>query len=316
MKYLVTGAAGFIGSTLVEHLLTSGDAEVVGVDALTDYYDPALKRANLARLESPRLELVKQDINHADLDALLNDVDVVFHLAGQPGVRKSWGEDFSTYVDCNIGATQKLLEAAGRASGLRAFINASSSSVYGDAERFPTLETDRPQPRSPYGVTKLAAEHLCGLYAQNFGVPTVSLRFFTVYGPRQRPDMAFTRFVRAAHTGEEICVFGDGTQIRDFTYVSDIVRAMALAAERPCPPGTVMNLSGGSSVSVNDVIDLLRELVGRDVDVAYGEPVPGDVLRTGGSSALTKELLGWTPEVSLEDGLRSQLNWMAQHLDG
>lgn len=308
MKALVTGAAGFVGSTLTRRLLGDGH-EVVGIDLLTDYYDVGIKQANLAGIAPERFEFRHEDLNRADLDALLAGVDVVFHQAGQPGVRKSWGEDFGVYLDANVRATQALLEAAKRAGTLQRFVYASSSSVYGDAERFPTLESDRPQPLSPYGVTKLAAEHLCSLYAANFGVPAVSLRYFTVYGPGQRPDMAFTRFVRAAVRGETITVYGTGEQIRDFTYVDDVVEANMRAALGSAAPGAVFNVAGGSNIAVNGVLSLLQELNGGALDVRYVDKVAGDVWRTGGSTHAIEAALGWKAEISLDEGLSRQLEW-------
>ena len=228
---LVTGAAGFIGSHLSERLLDDG-VEVRGVDRFSDYYDVALKRANLALLESrPGFSFTEGDLNELDLAQLLDGVDVVFHLAAQPGVRASWGREFEIYLRDNLLATQRLLEES-RSHELRRFVFASSSSIYGDAEHFPTKETDAPGPVSPYGVTKLAAEHLGRQYFKGFGVPTVALRYFTIFGPRQRPDMAFNRFISAGLDGEPIAVFGDGLQERDFTYVSDAVAATIAAGER------------------------------------------------------------------------------------
>jgi nucleoside-diphosphate-sugar epimerase len=209
VKALVTGVAGFIGSNIARRLLADGH-DFVGVDALTDYYEPQIKRSNLRRADDPRFRFVEGDLNTLDLAPLLADTEVVFHEAGQPGVRASWGSEFGRYASDNICATQRLLEEAHRAGSLRRFVYASSSSVYGNAERYPTEETDRPQPVSPYGVTKLAAEHLCSLYAHNYGLPTVSLRYFTVYGPGQRPDMAFTRFCRWVHAGSPIQLYGTG----------------------------------------------------------------------------------------------------------
>ena len=313
MQTLVTGVAGFVGSTLARRLLADGH-DVVGVDALTDYYDPRLKRDNLRDIEHPRLRVVEADLNGADLAALLADVEVVYHQAGQPGVRKSWGSDFDTYLRGNIGATQKLLEAALRAPHLSRFVYASSSSVYGNALRYPTEETDRPQPLSPYGVTKLAAEHLCVLYAQNYGLPTVSLRYFTVYGPRQRPDMAFTRFCTSVRDGDEIPVFGTGQQVRDFTYVDDVVAANLRVATADVPAGAVFNVAGGTSTTVNEVIELLGEISGRTPAVRRGDPVPGDVERTGGSTAAIEAATGWAPTVPLREGLAEQYRWAASVL--
>lgn len=316
MKALITGIAGFVGSTLALRLLRDG-YEVVGVDSLTDYYDKSLKEKNLALLESgafgSRLTVLRADLRDLDLSSLLADVDYVFHQAGQPGVRKSWGRDFSFYIDSNIDLTQQLLEAARTAPQLKRLVYASSSSVYGDAETYPTLETLRPQPRSPYGVTKLAAEHLCILYAENFGVPTASLRYFTVYGPRQRPDMAFTRFLRAIKDGQPITLFGDGEQIRDFTFVDDIVEANVRAAESDSlTNGAVLNVCGGSSVSVNEVLDIMRDVSGRDVLIDRYEAVAGDVRRTGGDSHRIRQALGWRPQVQLEDGIARQWAWILE----
>jgi UDP-glucuronate 4-epimerase len=309
MKVLVTGAAGFVGSSLVERALHDGHT-VVGIDALTDYYDVGLKESNLQRIDSPHFALVREDINETDLEALFDGVDIVFHQAGQPGVRKSWGKDFATYTTQNILATQKLLEQAKQSSQLKRFVYASSSSIYGNAASYPTRESDRPEPISPYGVTKLAAEHLCTLYGQNFGVPTTSLRYFTVFGPRQRPDMAFTRFLRAALEGTEITVFGSGDQIRDFTFIQDVVDANFLAANADSPSGSIYNVAGGSNVSVNEVLASIERISGNSLNVRRVEAVPGDVWRTGGSSELIRAELGWVPKYSVEEGLEAQFDWV------
>ncbi|GIG28920.1 NAD-dependent epimerase/dehydratase family protein [Cellulomonas marina] len=308
MKALVTGAAGFVGSTLSGRLLADGWS-VVGVDALTPYYDPALKLENLDGLTGD-FTLHKARLQDLDLEELLADVDVVFHQAGQPGVRASWGQEFSVYTEHNIEATQQLLEAARSAPRLRRLVYASSSSVYGDAQRYPTVETDRPAPVSPYGVTKLAGEHLCSLYAVNFGVPTVSLRYFTVYGPRQRPDMAFTRFLTAARTGGSLRLYGTGEQIRDFTFVEDVVSANVLAATQDVPAGTVLNIAGGTNVSVLAVFDIIREVSGRPLAIDRFPKSDGDVFRTGGDATRARELLGWVPQVGIEEGLRRQWEWV------
>lgn len=311
MRALVTGVAGFVGSTLARQLLREGH-EVVGIDVLTDYYEVSIKRGNLASIPETGFTFHQADLNTADLGALLQGVGWVFHQAGQPGVRMSWGKDFAVYVRQNIEATQRLLEAAKDAADLERLVYASSSSVYGNAERYPTSEDDRPQPVSPYGVTKLAAEHLCSLYASNFGVPTVSLRYFTVYGPGQRTDMAFTRFVRAAVLDELISIYGTGEQIRDFTYVEDVVAANIAAATREVPPGTVLNVAGGSNVSVNETLAILSELNGRPLRVEHTESVKGDVFRTGGDTTKITRLLGWKPGVTIEEGLARHLAWARQ----
>jgi nucleoside-diphosphate-sugar epimerase len=312
MRVLVTGVAGFIGSTLAERLVSDGH-EVVGIDNFSDYYDRGMKESNLSRLaNADGFTLLEEDLNKADLTALVDNVEVVYHQAGQPGVRKSWGTDFANYIDANVAATQRLLEAVHHsAPRLERFVYASSSSVYGDAERYPTRESDRPQPRSPYGVTKLAAEHLVTLYAANFGLPSISLRYFTVYGPRQRPDMAFNRFISLDRQSRPLPVHGDGGQIREFTYVDDIVEANVRAGVVPVEPGTVVNLSGGTSVSVNEVLDLLEVIHGEPLQVNRGEPALGDVCRTGGSTERAKALLGWEPRVGIEAGLAREYEWLA-----
>jgi UDP-glucuronate 4-epimerase len=302
---LITGVAGFVGSALARRLVAAGE-EVVGVDCLTDYYDPGLKKDNLSTIPADGFSFVREDVNTADLDSLLAGVSVVFHEAGQPGVRKSWGEDFATYVDANVLATQRLLEAARRSRDLQRLVYASSSSVYGNALSYPTTENDVPRPHSPYGVTKLAAEHLCSLYASNFGVPTVSLRYFTVYGPGQRPDMAFNRFIRATLAGEPIEVFGTGEQVRDFTFVDDVVDANLRAASHDVRPGSMYNVSGGTSISVNEVLDVLSDIAGAPIEVRRGEAVAGDVRQTGGSADKIREELGWEPSVDIVSGLRAQ----------
>lgn len=310
-RVLVTGIAGFIGSTLAEHLTAVFPAvEVIGIDRFTDYYPRSFKEANLTGLRTAGVQIVEGDLVTTDLDMLLDGVDVVFHQAGQPGVRPSWGTTFDAYTHDNIVASQRLLEAARRSSSLARLVYASSSSIYGDADRYPTDEKDTPHPLSPYGVTKLAAEHLMGLYAANFGVPTVSLRYFTVYGPKQRPDMAFTRFIARALTGRAIELYGTGAQVRDFTFVEDVVRANVAAAWAEVPNGAVYNISGGSSASVNDVIATLEGIVGHPVTVERLEKSAGDVFRTGGSSASARQALGWEPRVSLDVGLRRQTEWL------
>jgi UDP-glucuronate 4-epimerase len=308
MRALVTGVAGFVGSTIAARLAAEG-WDVVGLDALTDYYDVALKKENLARLPES-VQVSTERIQDVDLDALLADVDVMFHQAGQPGVRSSWGREFQIYLDENIWATQLLLEAARSAPRLTRLVYASSSSVYGDAARYPTVETDRPAPLNPYGVSKLAAEHLCTLYAENFGVPTVSLRYFTVFGPRQRPDMAFTRFLTAAATSTPITLYGTGEQVRDFTFVDDVVEANVRAATLDVAPGTVVNIAGGTNVSVNEVLEIMERTTGRSIAVDRRPKSDGDVLRTGGDASLAREVLGWRPRVGIEEGIARQWEWV------
>jgi nucleoside-diphosphate-sugar epimerase len=299
VKSVVTGAAGFVGSHLCEHLLSQGD-DVVGIDSFTDYYDLRLKERNLqAALQSQRFTLHREDLLEAPLAERFEGADVIYHLAGQPGVRPSWGADFATYVSRNILATQAVLEAA-RTSAPTKVVYASSSSVYGDAEAYPTAETLRPQPVSPYGVTKLAAEHLCELYRTSFALPTASLRFFTVYGPRQRPDMAFSRLVTAGLRGELFELYGDGGQTRDFTYVGDIVRALRGAALSDFTG--VANIGGGSRTSMNEVLDIISSLAGEPL-IRRLPKQRGDVRDTAADTQVAFEGFGYVPQVGLREGL-------------
>jgi UDP-glucose 4-epimerase len=303
---LVTGAAGFIGSHLVERLLAR-EVRVTGVDCFTDYYDPDLKRANLAGpLAHPGFRLLEQDLGAGDL-AALPEADVVFHLAAQPGVRASWGADFDAYARHNVLVTQRVLERY-RGSRLERFVYASSSSVYGDAERYPTAEDLLPRPFSPYGVTKLAGEHLALLYARNFGLPAVAMRYFTVYGPRQRPDMAFHRFCRALFREEPITVYGDGRQSRDFTYVADAVEVTMRAWERGDGPA-VYNVGGGSQVEVREALALLERLTGRSANTRFEPMPPGDPARTRADSTRLEAALGSVPATRIEEGLAAEVEW-------
>jgi UDP-glucuronate 4-epimerase len=309
MRALVTGCAGFVGSHLVESLLGDGHA-VHGVDCFNDNYDGADKRANLAwAFERDEFRLSADDLALADAGALLADCDVVFHLAAEPGVRSSWGKRFDRYLHNNVAATQRLLEAS-RHTPKRRFVYASSSSIYGHAAELPTHEDATPKPFSPYGVTKLAAEQLCRLYHANHGVDTVALRFFTVYGPRQRPDMAFRRFCEAAVAGEPIVIYGDGRQTRDFTYVDDVVAALRAAATAPDVGGRVFNVGGGSRASLIDALELLAELTGRPLDVRNSERESGDVMHTGADIDRARSMLGFDPSTDLKEGLRAELEWV------
>ncbi len=310
MRCVVTGAAGFIGSHLAEYLLERGH-DVVGIDCLTDYYDPCRKEANLGPLQRhPRFTLCREDLLTAPLPVLLAGADTVFHLAGQPGVRPSWGAHFATYAARNILVTQRVLEAA-LAVNLRKLVYASSSSVYGNAETYPTVETLRPQPVSPYGVTKLAGEHLCELYRVGFGLPTASLRLFTVYGPRQRPDMAFSRLVSAAVHGTGFELYGEGTQTRDFTFVADVVRALSDAARSDFTG--VANIGGGSRTSMNEVIDIVSGLAG-SIEVHRLPAQRGDVRDTAADTRTAFEGFGYVPTVRLAQGLASMVE--AERLAG
>jgi UDP-glucose 4-epimerase len=313
MKALVTGVAGFIGSTLAERLLEQG-ADVLGLDCFTDYYPRATKERNLGGLlDQPQFRFVETSIRDADLDSLLAGRSHVFHLAAQAGVRKSWGRDFAVYTVNNIEATQVLLEAACRARGLERFVYASSSSVYGDNTPIPMRENMLPQPVSPYGVSKLAAEQLCYLYFANFRVPTVSLRYFTVYGPRQRPDMGFHKFLRATLKGEPITVYGDGEQTRDFTFVTDAVAATIAAGTRGIP-GRVYNIGGGSRVSVSEIIDIIGRVSGRRPLVVREPDQKGDMRHTFAETGLARSDLGFQPMVGLEEGLAAEYRWLKETL--
>ena len=295
MRYLVTGAAGFIGSHLVEALVARGH-DVRGIDNFTDYYDPALKEENARGLEIARLDLAADELDFKGLDG-------VFHLAGQPGVR-SFGDVFPTYLRRNVLASQRVFEAAARDRARVVF--ASSSSIYGHAERFPTPEGTEPQPLSPYGITKLACEHLAAAYGREFGLDCVVLRYFNAFGPRQRPDMAFTRIVNALASGETFAVFGDGNQSRGWTYVGDIVDATVAAMEG----GTgTYNVGGALEASLNESIALLEQISGRKLDAVREQAVPGDQPRTSADTTRIRTELGWAPAVSLDQGLAAQWEW-------
>ncbi len=308
MKCLVTGAAGFIGSTLTEELLARGE-EVIAVDVLTDYYDIAQKEANLASYAGTSgCEFLRADLTSREVLDRLGEVDVVYHLAGQPGVRLSWDSYFAVYVQQNVTATQALLEAV-KAAGVPRLVYASSSSAYGNQPSYPVEETAVPQPFSPYGVTKLAGEHLCHLYATNYGTSTVALRYFTVYGPRQRPDMAFSKFIRNGLRGEPIRITGDGTAVRDFTFVGDIVAATMAAGCADVAPGSLYNACGKESATVNEAVDLISGALGFDLEVERTGVAAGDVTQTGGVSELAERELGWTAQTSLADGITQQVAW-------
>jgi UDP-glucose 4-epimerase len=298
MKALVTGCAGFIGSHLVDKLLEQG-YEVIGIDCFTDYYQREIKEANISTaLKNNNFKLIEGDILNMDK---FPDVDYVFHQAAQAGVRASWGKSFEIYTRNNIEATQKLLEFY-KDFAIKKFVYASSSSVYGDAE-LPMKEDSLLKPVSPYGVTKLAGENLCYLYWKNYGVPTVSLRYFTVYGPRQRPDMGIHKFVKAIFKGDEITVFGDGTQSRDFTFVDDAVEANILAAESNIV-GETFNIGGGSRISVNDLIKIMEDITEKKANTKYIEKQKGDVRDTLADVSKAEAKLNWNPRVNINKGLR------------
>jgi len=306
-RALVTGVAGFIGSTLAEELLESG-WEVVGVDAFTDNYPPARKRENLAAaLRHPRFRLEEADLRHAPIEPLLSGVSHVVHLAALPGVRTSWGEHFRAYAEHNIVVTQRLLEAMRHAAVERAVV-ASSSSVYGMPARLPTPEEEPPRPLSPYGVTKLSTEALLHAYHRSYQLPVVALRYFTVYGPRQRPDMGFHAFFEAARSGSPITVYGDGEQTRDFTYVDDAVRATTMAMTRPVGELTY-NVGGGHRVALNEVFGRIEKVAGRSLTRRHVAPEPGDPRDTSADVSRARRDLGYEPKTDLDEGLRRQWAW-------
>lgn len=308
MNILVTGAAGFIGSHLCEMLLQQG-GQVTAVDYMGEP-NAWIKEKNIAGLSGrPGFTLLKKDLLQADLPALLAGVDAVFHLAATPGVRASWGREFSAYLNNNIQVTQLLLEAA-KGRPLKKVVLASTSSVYGNVHG-PAGEEQYPRPLSPYGVTKLAAEHLAAIYHREFGLPLTVLRYFTVYGPRQRPDMAFHRFIKAILTGDAIKVYGDGSQVRDFTYVADIVEGTAKAID--CPEhGTVFNLGGNTRACVNEVIKMLAEISGRPARVTYLPDQPGEPHETWADITKAGGYLNYRPKMALRDGLAAEVKYIRE----
>jgi nucleoside-diphosphate-sugar epimerase len=310
MRCLITGVAGFVGSHLAERLLADGH-EVYGIDAFIDYYPRALKENNLQGLRTQkRFRFLEKDLLHIDFPPLLAGIDWIFHQAAQAGVRASWGQEFGRYVDCNVLATQRLLEATLEVGTIQRFVYASSSSVYGDTNILPVTETASLNPFSPYGMTKLAGEHLCSLYHHNFGLPTVSLRYFTVYGPRQRPDMAFHRFCKAIVERQPIHIYGDGQQTRDFTYISDIVEANIQAANSEKAIGKVMNIAGGSRVKLEQVVQTLREISGLPVAITFDSKQHGDVKHTFADIECARQLIGYNPKVSLHTGLTQEFAYI------
>lgn len=306
MKALITGAAGFIGSHLTEACLACG-WDVVAIDALTTYYSPTMKVENAANFRHhPRCTFLEADLLEVDLPELLADTDIVFHLAAQAGVRASWGLSFDVYTKLNVTLLQRLLESA-RDSPLRLFVFASSSSVYGDAESLPIGEDQVLRPLSPYGATKALGEHLLHLYFHNYSVPTVALRYFSVYGPRQRPDMAFHRIIESALSGEQFSLFGDGGQTRDFTYVADVVAATIATVER-AEPGAIYNIGGGARISMLEVLAIIREEIG-DLDVLECGGQLGDARDTAADISRAASVLGYAPAWDVPRGIRAQAAW-------
>ena len=308
--HIVTGVAGFIGSHLAEALLKH-EIEVIGIDQFNDYYDPQLKEKNIVNLDKfPNFKLIRANIEELDWQQLLQSVEVVYHQAAQAGVRASWGEGFFSYTTRNINATQVILEEAKQAKSLRRIVYASSSSIYGNAATMPTPETLCPQPVSPYGITKLAGEQLCRLYQQNFGVPTTALRYFTVYGPRHRPDMAFHKFFKAVIDDDAISIYGDGQQTRDYTFVSDVVAANLAAGKAPEAVGEVFNIGGGSRVTLMELLEIMERVTGRSIRRNYVEKAKGDARHTSADISKANKILGYAPQVSLSEGLAREWEWI------
>jgi UDP-glucuronate 4-epimerase len=311
MRALVTGCAGFIGSHLADSLLADGHS-VLGIDCFNDNYRRAPKLANLQQARDyDRFEFVPIDLARGDLAEPVEECDTIFHLAAEPGVRSSWGDRFELFVRNNVLATQRLLEAAASDPGRR-LVYASSSSIYGNAITVPTPESTIPAPYSPYGVTKLSGEHLCQLYRENHGLETVSLRYFTVYGPRQRPDMALHRFCAATISGRPITIFGDGKQVRDFTFVHDVVAATCAAGVAAAAPGRAYNVGGGVQVSIRRVLELLAGLAARPLDIRYDDSQAGDVGETSADTTRAAAELGYEPQVGFEEGLRAEFEWLLE----
>ena len=310
VTHIVTGVAGFIGSHLAETILKQGD-RIIGIDQINDYYDIDRKKANIGCLQQySNFEFIKADIQELNWLDLLIDVDVVYHQAAQAGVRSSWGKGFYNYTERNINATQIILEAAKEVNSIKRFVYASSSSIYGNAEEMPTSETIPPLPVSPYGITKLAGERMCLLYHQNFNVPVTALRYFTVYGPRQRPDMAFHKFFKAFIQNEAISIYGDGQQTRDFTFVSDVVAANLAAGSVPEAIGEVFNIGGGSRVNLMDVLAIMEKIIRQPLKKEFVTKATGDARHTSADISKAQRILGYQPQVSLSEGLAREWEWI------
>ena len=308
MKVIVTGAAGFIGSTLSEKLISQGFS-VIGIDSVNDNYDVKIKNSNISGLlKNKNFKFINSNILDIDFGGKYSEIQAIFHQAATAGVRSSWGKNFRDYTENNIMATQHLLESF-KDSGLKKFIYASSSSVYGNADEMPLRISTLTKPVSPYGVTKLAGENLVNTYHANYGLPTVSLRYFTVYGPRQRPDMAFHIFMKSALQDKQINIYGDGEQIRDFTYIDDVVSANMLALDNG-KNGSIYNIGGGSNISINKVLELIEQIAGNKIDINYQQTQKGDVRQTQADISLSKKELKYVPGFDIKTGLLNEYEWI------
>ncbi|HSG29968.1 MAG TPA: NAD-dependent epimerase/dehydratase family protein [Thermodesulfobacteriota bacterium] len=313
MKVIVTGAAGFIGSTLTEKLISQGFS-VIGIDSVNDNYDVKIKNSNISGLlKNKNFKFINSNILDIDFGGKYSEIQAIFHQAATAGVRSSWGKNFRDYTENNIMATQHLLESF-KDSGLKKFIYASSSSVYGNADEMPLRISTLTKPVSPYGVTKLAGENLVNTYHANYGLPTVSLRYFTVYGPRQRPDMAFHIFMKSALQNKQIDIYGDGEQIRDFTYIDDVVNANMLALDNG-KNGSIYNIGGGSNISINKVLELIEHISGNKLDINYQQTQKGDVRQTQADISLSKKELKYVPGFDIKTGLKNEYEWIKENID-
>ena len=311
---LITGVAGFIGSSLAEKLLKD-NFKVVGIDSFTNYYSPRIKEKNIENcLKHPNFSLIRQDLDTLDLSTAVEKVEYFFHLSAQPGVRASWGKEFSTYVKNNISVTQKILESLKNNSDLKKFVFASSSSVYGAQSNIMNEESSLTRPVSPYGVTKLAAENLANLYFKNYGVPTISLRYFTVYGPKQRPDMALTRFFYSIIKEKKLTIFGNGEQTRDFTYIDDIVNATINTATSD-HVGEILNIGGGSVFSLMHIIEFMKEITEKELEIDFKKEQKGDVKHTSADISKSERLINYKSNTDIKYGLAQQYEYIKNHLN-
>ena len=311
---LITGVAGFIGSSLAEKLLKD-NFKVIGIDSFTNYYSPHIKEKNIENcLKHSNFSFIHQDLDTLDLSTIFENTEYVFHLSAQPGARASWGKEFTTYVKNNISVTQKILESLKNNTTLKKFIFASSSSVYGNQSSKMNEETSLTRPVSPYGVTKLAAENLANLYFKNYGVPTISLRYFTVYGPKQRPDMAFTRFFYSIIKEQKLTIFGNGEQTRDFTYVDDVVKATVNAATSNSV-GEILNIGGGSVFSIVQIIEFMKEITGKELEIDFKKEQKGDVKHTSADISKSEKLIDYKPSIDIKYGLTQQYEYIKNNLN-